>query len=143
MRADFDGYVQRVRASFGFLEQRGYGPPRVCVRGRECTVVYWGEQGVNVAVYHDRGGAPWVQIVALRASRADGTTRTFGLNEAMAILDSDRTATAPPVDGAGFDPAIERAWIEWYAGFLAEFADALLPPSAALLETIEAARAST
>ncbi len=106
-------------------------------------VVYWGEQGVNVAVYHDRGGAPWVQIVALRMSRADGTTRTFGLNEAMEILDSDRAATAPPVEGADFDPVIEQAWLEWYAGFLAEFADVVLPPSAALLETIEAARASS
>jgi hypothetical protein len=136
----FAPYVRAVRERFGFLESRGYGAARVSIGPRECTIVYWGDDGrANVALYNDLGGEPWAQIVPLSMTRADRTTRTFGLNEAIAVIAPDLEAPArKPTPLAESD---ERAWLDWYAGFLETHLDEVTRTSPELLDAIEARRA--
>lgn len=138
--AAFGRYIEEIRGRFAFLERRGYGAPRVSATQRECTVVYWGNDRANVALYNDSGGAPWVQIVPLSLSRADGSTRTFGLNEAIALLDPAHHAKRPNAPASSSDHAQEDAWLQWYATFLADHFDEVLSPTTELLAAIEGAR---
>lgn len=136
----FATYVRAVREHFDFLESRGYGAARVSIAPRECTIVYWGHDGrANVALYNDLGSEPWVQIVPLNMTRADRSTRTFGLNEAIAVIAPD--LAAPVKKPTPLDESEERAWLDWYAGFLETHLDAVTSPSLELLDAIESRRA--
>lgn len=141
-RERFQPYVDAARELFAFLEASGYGAPRVTIRPRECVIVYWPEDResgrANVALYNDLGGEPWVQIVPLTMARADRSTRTFGLNEAMALLAPGREA--PPKKAPPLAESDERAWLAWYADFLAERLDEITKPAATLLDAIESSR---
>lgn len=137
-------FVTAVEDRFRFLESHDYGPPRVSTTPRECTIVYWGagdrdQARANVAVYHDRGSEPWIQIVPLAMTAPDGSTRSFGLNEAIAVLspahDQQRPKRKHPLSEAD-----EHAWLDWYARFLEAHLDAVTRPSPDLLDAIEAAR---
>jgi hypothetical protein len=135
----FAPYVRAVHERFDFLQRHGYGAARVSVVPRECTIVYWGDDDrANVALYNDLGGEPWVQIVPLNMARADRTTRTFGLNEAIAVIAPD--LEPPPKKPIPLDERDDQAWLDWYAGFLEKHLDAVTRPSSELLDTIEARR---
>lgn len=139
----FADFIEAVRQCFAFLAEHGFDEPRIHLwPPRECTLVYWGTDGVNVAVFHDLGGPPQVQIVPLRHSRADGSTRSFGLGEAVAELAPRLNRQRPGSGVAGWERHLDTAWLEWYAGFLRAHAADVLAPAPALLDRIEARRSS-
>ncbi|HET6610381.1 MAG TPA: hypothetical protein VFG83_00255 [Kofleriaceae bacterium] len=122
-----------VDASFAFLRERGFGEPRVTGSERECTIVYWGPTRTNIAIYNDVGSEAWVQIVPLDLVDSDGSTRTFGLNEAAAILEPENE---PPASTNPVTDSAQRAWLTWYARLLEAHFDELVPPSPTLLDAM-------
>lgn len=102
--------------------------------------MYWGASGTNVAIFHDLGGPPCVFVVPLPMRRADGSTRSFGVQEAVAVLAPTYEGQRPGPWQAGWDRHLDPAWLDWYADFLRERAAALLNPSRSLLDRIDARR---
>jgi hypothetical protein len=134
----FADLVDAVRERFALLHAVGYAEPSLSITVRECHLVYTCEGRATIAVLDDRGSEPWVQVVPLWLTQPNGSTRTFGLNEAIAVL-------APAIEGARPAPwsagnRHPRAWIEWYGLALERHLDAITRPSSALLDQIEARR---
>jgi len=95
----------------------------------------------NVAIYHDLGSEPMVLIVPLWLNNELGATRSFGLHEAVAVLDPQYADNRPPWPGSANETSIlEYEWIAWYAGFLKDYLLKIISPSHELITVIEANR---
>jgi hypothetical protein len=135
---EFGDLIDAAFERLSFLAPLGYAPPRLSVSARECSIVYVCDGRATIAVFDDRGSEPWMQIVPLWMTRADGTTRTFGLNEAFAVL-SPQLHDSRPRSWSKNSASI-REWIDWYGRGLEDHLDAISRPSDSLLDLIEARR---
>lgn len=136
----FAPFVKALRERFAFIEEMDcYGEPNVSIRDRECSVVYWGDhtKWAHIAVYHDLGSEPKVFIVPLWLQDAKGATLSFGLTEAIAVLDPLYGKSSPHwPDLADKRSTLECVWIDWYAHFLEAYLVKVVNPGPQVLEAI-------
>jgi len=138
--SSFPAYIEAVISRFGFLLAEGYDRPRISVRDRECAIVYWGRNKPIIAIYHDMGGPPYVEVVPLDYLRGDGSVRSYGLAEAMPILTP--VHDGPPELSERWYHRLSAIcpWLDWYAAFLQTHVQAIIHPSCEFLDAIERRR---
>lgn len=139
----FKPYINAVKKRFVFLEKtKEYEAPKISIGNRECSIVYWGLNKVNIAFFHDLGSPSNVFIIPLLITREDGSTRSFGLLEVISVLDSEYLKKQPASPYSVTDYKLEGLWLDWYAGFLKHNLKKVISPSLKFICDIEAKRKS-